>query len=189
MTPFQPSSYGPVIASILGESRLMPLGPGNSNMKVKSQLQALTVEQAFGGQAIQDQDMAKCCLAGLWLYHDFLDESHTLSQEIHPNTGSYWHGIMHRREPDYANAKYWFRRVGDHPVFRALAVDAKEIAAGDSAGSAKFLTRQSSWDPFAFIDLCEEATGSPLEMLCRQVQQREWELLFDFSYLQALGRE
>src|SRR5262249_8470521 len=106
MIPFDPSSYGPVIASILGDPRLMPLGPGNPNIKVKSQLQAMTVEQAFGGQGIRDQDMAKCCLAGLWLYHDFLEESHTLSQEIHSTTGSYWHGLMHRREPDYSNAKY-----------------------------------------------------------------------------------
>ena len=45
--------------------------------------------------------MAACCLCGLWLLHDFLDESHSLSQEITTDTGSYWHGIMHRREPDY----------------------------------------------------------------------------------------
>jgi hypothetical protein len=186
MTPFQPSSYGPVIASILGESRLMPLGPGNSNIKVKSQLQALTVEQAFCEQALQDQDMAKCCLAGLWLYHHFLDESHALIQEIHTITGSYWHGVMHRREPDYANAKYWFRRVGDHPVFGVLRADATQIAADNPSESIQFLTRQSSWDPFAFIDLCEEAAGSPLEMLCRRIQQREWELLFDFCYRQAI---
>jgi hypothetical protein len=188
MTLFEPSSYGPVIASILGETRLMPLGPGNPNVKVKSQLQT-TLEGAFGDRTIQDQDMAKCCLAGLWLYHDFLDESHTLSQEIHTTSGSYWHGIMHRREPDYANAKYWFRRVGAHPMFGGLAVDAKKIAAGVSSEPAHFLTHQNAWDPFAFIDLCEEAAGSSHEMLCRQIQQREWELLFDFCYRQAVGKE
>ena len=189
MTAFDPACYGPVICSILGEPRLMPLGPGNPNVKVSPQLKTLTAEQAFGAQAIQDQEMAKCCLAGLWLHHDFLDESHTLSQEIHTTSGSYWHGIMHRREPDYSNAKYWFRRVGDHPTFVSLAADAKEIAAGDSADSAEILTRQSTWDPFAFIDLCEEAVDSSFELLCRRVQQREWELLFDYCYQKAIGRE
>jgi hypothetical protein len=189
MTAFDPASYGPVICSILGEPRLMPLGPGNPNVKVKHLLQTLTVEQAFGGQTIREQDMAKCCLAGLWLYHDFLDESHTLSQEIHTTSGSYWHGIMHRREPDYSNAKYWFRRVGDHPIFVSLVADAKEIAADDPAEPAKFLTRLSAWDPFAFIDLCEKAVGSSLEMLCRRIQQREWELLFDFCYRKEIGKE
>ena len=49
--------------------------------------------------------MASACLAGLWLYHDYLDESHAVSQSIHTPAGSYWHGLMHRREPDFANPK------------------------------------------------------------------------------------
>src|SRR5437879_5291075 len=131
MTPFHPTAYGPVIASVFMENRLMSLGPGSPNAKVRTQLQALTLESAFG-HTTQDQDMAKCCLAGLWLYHHFLDESHTLSQEIHTNSGGYWHGLMHRREPDYSNAKYCFQRVGSHPIFEILGVEAKEIAADDS---------------------------------------------------------
>ena len=60
--------------------------------------------------------MAAACLAGLWLHHNFLDESHTLSQDIDTTTGSYWHAIMHRREGDYGNAKYWLHRVGASDV-------------------------------------------------------------------------
>jgi hypothetical protein len=189
MTAFDPTAYGPVIASILEKGRLMPLSPGSPNTKVQAQLKALAPEQAFAHATIRDQDMAKCCLAGLWLYHDFLDESHTLSQEIHTPSGSYWHGLMHRREPDYSNAKYWFQRVGQHPVFEPLATDAKQIATQDSEDEARFLIRQNAWDPFAFIDLCEKAAGSPSEMLCRRIQQREWELLFDYCYRQAIGGE
>ena len=50
--------------------------------------------------------------AGLLLWNDALDASHTLSQGIDNPTGAYWHGIMHRREGDLDNAGYWFRRVG-----------------------------------------------------------------------------
>jgi arylamine N-acetyltransferase len=56
--------------------------------------------------------------AGLWQMNGFLDRSHELSQSIEGKgrnrAGDYWHAIMHRREPDYSNAKYWFRRVGQH---------------------------------------------------------------------------
>lgn len=42
--------------------------------------------------------------------------SHTVSQGIEGTTGSYWHGIMHRREGDFSNSHYWFNKVGGHPV-------------------------------------------------------------------------
>jgi hypothetical protein len=28
----------------------------------------------------------------------------------------FWHAIMHRREPDAANSKHWWRQVGTLPV-------------------------------------------------------------------------
>ena len=54
---------------------------------------------------------------------------------------------------------------------------------------AAYLMSQSAWDPFAFIDLCEGANegGVPAGDLCRGIQQREWELLFDYCYRKATG--
>jgi hypothetical protein len=181
------ANYGPVIAELLREDRLQPLGPGTPNQALRPLLDKLSVPSAFAHSSIRDADMAACCCAALWLYHDFFDESHRLSQDIATPSGSYWHGFLHRREPDYGNAKYWFRRVGNHPVFEPLRQAAAELAKREP--HAEFLVRQQAWDPFAFIDLCEKSAsnGSPTEMLCRRIQQREWELLFDFCYRAAVG--
>jgi hypothetical protein len=182
------ADYG-IIGDLLKEDRLAPLGPGQPNLAARLALNALTIHTCFAPHQVRDPDMANACLAGLWLYHDFLDESHQISQSIHTATGSYWHGLMHRREPDFANAKYWFRRVGDHPVFDAVRSAAAELAAASEPHpSAKFLTTQSAWEPFAFTDLCEASLAgrSPCETLCRQIQGQEWGILFDYCYRQAM---
>ncbi len=190
MNAFDPLAYGPIVAALLQEDRLAPLGPGAPNLAMRDRLAALTAEGLFAPHPVRDHDMASACLAGLWLYHDFLDPSHEISQEISTPTGSYWHGLMHRREPDYANARYWFRRVGVHPIFPRLRDAAsKLVGTAPLPGPATFLQGQRAWDPFAFINLCQVAAtdSPPLETLCRTIQRREWELLFDWCYHQAAG--
>jgi hypothetical protein len=183
MTVFDPSQYGPTCAALLQPARLAPLDAGKANPAVRVRLAALTTETPFPSGQVRDRTMADACRAGLWLYHDYFDESHTISQEIETPSGSYWHGVLHRREPDFANAKYWFRRVGKHPIFEALRIAAEQL---DGASSVKI---PAPWDPFWFIDYCEacSSTRDPAEMLARQIQQREWELLFDYCYRSALG--
>lgn len=149
---------------------------------------ALTVESVFGGRPLIDEDAARCCLAGLWLHHDFLDESHAISQEIDTVDGSYWHAIMHRREPDYWNSKYWFRRVPQHAIDEPLVAQARELAARHQLdAAAEYLATQSSWDALRFVDLCEAvARGkSSCEQLAREVARAEWRLLFDYCYQMA----
>jgi hypothetical protein len=187
--PFDALGYRSAIAALLTD-RLPALGPGSPNFTARSQLATLTIESAFAGQRITDPDAARCCISALWLLHDFLDESHAISQEIHTIDGSYWHGIMHRREPDYGNAKYWFHRVSQHPVFDPLAQSAREIASPAQLDApAEFLKTQTSWDPFRFVDLCESISRgrSNYGDIARQIALREWELLFNHCYRKAIG--
>lgn len=183
------SQYGPRLGELITE-RLPELGPGKPDNGIRPLLAKLTLETAFAGKRVVDQNAARCCLSALWLHHDFLDKSHSISQEIHTLEGSYWHGIMHRREPDYGNAKYWFRRVPQHPIFEPLAIAAAELAAQTPLDdAAEYLATQTTWDAYRFVDLCEAtARGrSPCESLAREIARREWELLFDDCYRKAVG--
>lgn len=147
----------PAVAELL-TGRLPALGPGSPNEPMRAKLEAFTAAGETG----------RALLSALWLYHDFLHESHEISQELHSPTGSLLHGVMHRREPDAWNSKYWFRRVGDHPAYAEIGKAAKELGYGSGV-----------WDPMRFVDDCEAArgTGGVREELLKRVQAKEIELI------------
>src|SRR5262245_28695382 len=117
---FDPQAYGETVASILaldgnGE-RLMPLARGTcSSAEARRRLQAAKPAELFAGSRAPEAAMS-----GLYLYFSCLDEAHEIAQAVETPEGSFWHGIMHRQEPDPGNASYWFRQVGLHPIFPAL---------------------------------------------------------------------
>jgi len=95
--------------------------------------------------------------AALWLYVDDLGRSHALSQGVEDSTGSYWHGIMHRREGDFSNSHYWFNKVAAHPAIDLI----------------------NDYDPHGFIDEVERCHQSqPQDLVARQ--RREWQTLFEW---------
>jgi hypothetical protein len=151
--------YPAAVVELLATEHSTSLGPGAANAALRPAIEAATAE------------VPPPCAAGLWLRFDFLDESHAISQDLDTSDGSFWHAIMHRREPDAWNSKYWWRRVGNHLVLDHLRARAPEV------GYA-FTT------PEAFVDFCERVrgSGSAEEETAKRVQKLEWELLFDHCF-------
>jgi hypothetical protein len=133
-----------------------------------------------------DHRNKRCVESGLLLLWDFLDDSHEISQTMEgkgsPRTADYWHGIMHRREPDAGNASYWFRRVGSHPALDHLGTQLIAWMSELKASSEMLqlaesrLLKGKSLDPFALIELSTAALrnpGSVADQTVRMVQYLE----------------
>jgi hypothetical protein len=176
---FDSKAYGSRVAEILAldedGNRLMPLASGAcSSASARSAL-----EKQRSSDLFQEARAPEAALGGLWLYFGCSDECHKTVQEIESADASFWHAILHRQEPDPGNSSYWFRRVTGHPVYPKLQQAAREIL--ERYPSAGFRLEET-WDPFAFIDFCEQARRDPdstSEHFALEIQRAEWQLLFD----------
>jgi len=149
-----PDSIATAVASLF---EALPLDSAMNSLVVQtgaSKSQIEIVEDILRTPAIAQRPALQ---AGLWLYVDELDRSHTVSQGISDATGSFWHGIMHRREGDFGNSHYWFNRTGHHP-----AMDAVE-----------------GYAPHVFIDEVAAQYQSGDDALAA-LQRREWTALFSW---------
>jgi hypothetical protein len=131
--------------------------------------------------AVRSQVDLTALKAGLLQLGDHLTESHEHSQQIEGRglrqAGDYWHAIHHRREPDDGNAKYWFRRVGSHPVLDELGAVLPRLADRDSsdiAKEARTLAPQGRLDPFRLVDFISETRRKRDPEQVRFAQRLQW---------------
>lgn len=145
------------------------------------------IEGATGTAAFASPD-GLALRAGLLMWHGRLDDSHRVSQSIENlgqhRSGDYWHAIMHRREADFGNSKYWFRHVGSHPIFDELVRRVRELINefpnSPAIPSLSRCVQGARWNAAAFVDACEAATrgGEPeVRAMLERVQGIEMLLL------------
>jgi hypothetical protein len=182
--------HGPLLTKLLSEPRLPELGAGQPDPRRKNELELEIPRAIFESGKIQDEEMARACMAGLWLHFDFLMESHEISQQILSPEGSYWHGAMHRREGDFANASYWFRRAESLPFLKTLGAAAARLYKDELSDAALAkIARGEPWDPFRFVDICKACTtgNASIDQVCRKLQRLEWNYLFSHCHARAFG--
>ena len=174
------------LRDLLATAETPELGPGS-----RAQVQSLpdlnrNFDHLFRQTSLPAarQELLRCVVL---LWHDHHEAAHEICQQIETPDGGWLHGLLHRREPDYGNARYWFRRVGTHPGFPTLAekVAAFLTSQGEDKLAAQLLPR-GQWDSFAFVAACEQAAGlssSVTQCQClRQIQAVEFEVLLEYFW-------
>lgn len=146
-----------------------PLGPG----KPLGALRDLETKIKGIEPARKAEQPHPATQAGILLWFGYLDPSHEISQSIHDQNGSYWHGLMHRREPDHGNSAYWIRRVGNHPVYRLLG-DYLSRGIWQSEVVRNQAKKKGPWDPFWMNDQCERARQNGEAELTGDLLALQW---------------
>jgi hypothetical protein len=175
--------YPPLVTEMLAEEdlllRLRPTEPGSPD--ALRRIRNAEEQELTGGAVLADPTYPRLIRAGLLYAYDAIDESHRIVQEIGNSQGSYWHGMVHRREGDFENARYWFRRTGRLGVFGEMHARASEVSA--------LMGRQESWDPYILVGQCEQARfGGDVNLKELQALQRiEFDVMFDHLWRDAFA--
>jgi len=165
---------------------LPDLGPGPRagvlpENELRTKVDAWLAQQSFARRA------ANQFRAGALLWHDHHDAAHAIVQDDPSAEGSFLHAILHRREPDPANAAYWFRRAGNHPVCATIGKRAAELLDGyEFKRWRDLLVPGGRWSPEAFVDAAYVANPSEyIHPIFQRIQRIEMQALLD--YIRRLG--
>jgi hypothetical protein len=100
-----------------------------------------------------------------------IEAAHRIAQESSSIDGAYVHGMIHRIEDDFDNARYWFFRAGVHPaspeIYRRSAANSQRIAS------------HPTWDPGSVTDWLEESRSKGISEELRAVLRIESEVLLE----------
>lgn len=182
-----------------------PMSPeGVRHRFLKSYLDRTDPGTLFSGG--HSEPGGRLLLAGLHQKNDDLEACHGLCQEVGRESAcaeaSYWHGIVHRREPDFANARGWFKKASRLGALAEIYRDAiaflQRVLQVPDYGAARetahrlvqHLQSRESWDPLYFVDLCEacmEGGAAEEARLLAEVQEVEFNAMFDWTYRMATG--
>jgi hypothetical protein len=156
-----------------------------------NQLFEYVKQQERLGQVAQAQAQAmRALISGLYLWNGSMENSHTISQDLESSTGSYLHGILHRIEPDYSNAKYWFRMAGGHPYGERLQQDSLNLLRESASVNESFYQRfaqEKSWNPLLFTDMVaaflQKRSDAEEGSLLERIQAMELNLLLEAALI------
>ena len=185
-------SVAPLVVSILRQAgpdaygRLVIDGP--TSAAAHAALDSVAPEQLIAGP-IRQIDGARGALAGLWLSHGALIESHQISQDLLSPTGSFWHAILHRLEGDFSNSKYWYRRCETHHVIKMMGAIVSSLAGDLASDRVVAHALRDGWNPLGFVDLVRtihKKPSDPRYELAVRLQRAEWIGLFNYCVREAV---
>jgi hypothetical protein len=155
---------------------------------------------SFPSENAEQQSYKRAVQSGLHIWNESLELSHSISQEIMTPTGSYWHGLMHRMEGDFSNAKYWFTDARHHPISTQLVTCLRSYLSEQHVtdldhdtlrNKLEVLVSSPEWNPSVFVDAVElqlmHVQDPRAEEWLRRIQHFEVKLLLNYCYEQSYG--
>lgn len=93
----------------------------------------------------------------LHLLNDDLESAHRIAMACETMHANYLHALVHRREGDFSNSRYWFNTLREHPAWREL----RRV--------------RPDWSPLKFLAWCESCSEGCPEQSCQKLEELQAE--------------
>ena len=159
------------VRAFLANAKLPRVSPDDPtpDPQLLAQVDAITDSDLPG---LPERQKAACVRALLWYVAGNLNAAHEIVQPMSGPDGAYIHGMIHRVEGDFDNARYWFSRAAAHPasaeIYRHAVVNSQAIA------------KHPLWDPSYVTDLVEQSRRTGISEELITVLRIEFEELFNY---------
>ena len=130
-------AYSPFITDFLRQAQLPRLSAQDPSPD--QQLIRLVAGAKDDQIARQNGPQSSCTRSLLFLAAGDVTQAHRIVQEISTADAAYIHGVIHRIDDDFNNARYWFRNAGTHPAGAEMYRRA--------AASSPTIAKHPTWDP------------------------------------------
>jgi hypothetical protein len=160
--------------------KTLPIGAVQSGVKSAEgkRLSALIADSGLASESL--------VVAMLWLRVGIIEPAHEIVQDGATPLASYLHGVVHRLEGDYWNAKYWFRQVHDKRLLQSVSIAMVERIEKEGlltvAKSLNFV-QGSQFSPAEFVTAHEQMnqqskTAEEQKLALESMALCEWESLW-----------
>ncbi len=200
MIALDPSQLPSPIATVLmlrGADLPTLLWQEGPNRAARKLLEETPLSDLFAGVQLLDQPHAELIRAMLFLWTGWHEACCDALKGLPQREGLYLLGFVERQSGRSDQAKKLLTSVGEHEIHANLARYAASVidpAIHQGIGRLKsFIDFSGGWEPCLYADLFEQTRlgrfGSATEQVVRQMQCREFELLFSYAWQQATGAE
>lgn len=166
------------------------------NLMAKKSLDAMDNPRLFGDVGIRDPRQATAVRALLYLYTGWAEGAIECAAPAGGFEQAFISAIAERHLAHTDAAKKWLQKTEADLFFASIYERAQQMLRSEADSQVKrfrdILEMNKSWEPFAFVDLFEQARNGKLSPVGEQavckLQDIEFELILSHCFLGATGR-
>lgn len=178
-----PTPYSDFVERVLlfEDTLQRPLPTGPEDIEMVLRIRAASDAALVGSAWVEDSSLLPLLRAGLFYFHDALDEARRLAEGPRGTLADYWRQMIHRRLGEFDLARQFGRNAGELPPFQLMLRLVKD--------DCPAMARQINWDAYLVNALAEQFRFGESDLLpqLRHLQRVEFAQIYRYTWRVAVG--